>query len=224
MNSNKKLQWEMLASEGHVLLARVNAYRLKFKFAFLMLIVPVVLAAVTVYATPTISKALGDVVGWIVGKVSSVVTAKPMEKSEAAFVNPYVPVFPSSLSIDVGKVSVPKLLEDVTPAMKALVESASKNQRMTDCDFSKKITDAWTDGVDMTPKCRYSEDFSRLWVWSVVLDDGRLKPFSGLVAKREGKVTFFNVQIPRGALIPGEPIVLPKNLPRTVAADFPELL
>ena len=224
MNSNKKQQWEMLASEGHVLLARVNVYRLKFKFAFLMLIVPFLLAAVTISATPKIAKVMGDVVGWVVGKVSSAVSVKPAEKSEAAFVNQYAAVFVGTISIDAKTVVVPSLKDDVTPAMKALVESASKNQRMTDCDFTKKITDSWTDGIDMTPKCRYSKDFSRLWVWSVVLDEGRLKPFSGLVAKRNDKVTFFNVYVPRGGLIPGEPTVFPKNLPRTIAADFPELL
>lgn len=222
--SKTKQQWEMLASEGHVLLARVDAYRLKFKFALLMLIVPFVLAAATFYLTPSISKGIGDVAGWVVGKVSSAVTAKPIDRSEAVFVNPIAPSFPPGLSINPNSVVVPRLVEDVAPAMKAQVAAMVKGERMTDCDFGKKITDVWTDGQDMTPKCRYSKDFTRLWVWSVVLEDGRLKPFAGLVFKRNGEVSFQNVEIPRGAQIAGESSLRPGNIPRTVGADFPELL
>ena len=217
-----KQQWELLASPGHVLLARVDAYRLKLKLPLLLLIGSIALALAGLVTAPFIALNAGSMIGWIVQKTSAAVSTKTPDVSPAPNVNLIRPTFPPGVTFD--KTTLPKLVEDVMPAMKSLVSSVQKGEKFGDCDFTKKITEHWSDGIDMTPKCRYSKDQSRIWVWSVVLDEaGGARPFIGVVAKRDGKTEFYNADIPRTATILSKPLLKLALIPRTIAADFPEL-
>ena len=217
-----KQQWELLASPGHVLLARVDAYRLKLKLPLVLMISAIALALAGLVTAPFIALNAGSLVGWIVQKTSAAVSSKAPDASPAPYVNPFRPTFSPGVTFD--KTTLPKLVEDVMPAMESLVATVQKGAKFEDCEFTKKITEHWSDGIDMTPKCRYSTDQSRSWVWSVVLDEaGGARPFIGMVAKRDGKTEFYNVDIPRTATILGKPSLKPVLIPRTVASDFPEL-
>lgn len=218
-----KPHWELIASPGHVLLARVDAYRLKFGRPIIYLFLSIFLALIGFVAAPYLASRAAAIVAWVVEKTSSAVSSKPPETSPAPSVNLIKPTFPRDVGFD--KTILPKLATEVAPAMEALIASVQKGEKFSDCDFTKKITDVWSDGVDMTPKCRYSKDLTRIWVWSVVLDEaGGARPFIGLVAKRDGKTEFYNVDIPRMALIAGKPSIKPSLIPRAIAADFSELI
>ena len=75
----------------------------------------------------------------------------------------------------------------------------------------------------MSPKCRYSSDNSRLYVWAVVNDRGGYRPWAGLIVKADGKASLNNLFLVGAAKLPGEKLLDPLLIPRTLAADFPEL-
>ncbi len=223
MNEDKKTsqQWEMLASPGHVLLARVNSYRLKTKLPLLLAAGAVLLVYFAFLATPYIANSAGSVTGWIVGKTSSIISSKPIEMTPAPLVKPFGPIL-KNVNFD-GK-TIPRLAEDVAPEMQAQVIGMQAGKKMEDCNFSTRITDDWFDGIDVGPKCRYSKDLTRLWVWAFVNNNGRYQPWAGLVIKMDGKVAFVNVEARGLAKIQDVKSVNPEHIPRTIAQDFPELL
>ena len=219
----RKQQWEMLASPGHVLLAQVNAYKLKTKLPLIIAACAFALVFTSFWVTPLVSVAMGSGLGWVVGKASGLVAPKAVETTPAPELNNIAPTF-NLTGPDFDGNTVPKLIEDVLPAMRTQVEMMTKGQKITDCDFTKKITDSWSDGKDMSPKCRYSSDNTRLYVWAVVNDRGGYRPWAGLIVKADGNVVLANLDLVGAAKLPDVKAVNLLHIPRTLAADFPELL
>jgi hypothetical protein len=60
------------------------------------------------------------------------------------------------------------VLSDVVDALTEQAQIMDEGKKITECDFKSKISDSWADGGDVIPKCRYSKDGSRLWVWSYI--------------------------------------------------------
>jgi hypothetical protein len=215
-------QWELIASPGHILLAQVDAYRLKTKAPMILAAVAAATVYLAFFVAPLVGSASGSVVGWITGAASSIATKKPIDPTPAPAVKELRPVFSASMRVDPAV--VPSLEVDVAPEMLAQVKGMQAGTKNEGCDYTKRITDLWSDGVDMTPKCRYSADGSRLWVWALVKSNEQLRPFIGLIAKKDGQVTYYNVQAQGAAGLAGNPSIAPSRIPRAVAADFPELM
>lgn len=224
----RKPGWETLASPGHVLLARVNSYHLKTRLPIALALAALVVGFFSVQIGVGVARKVGSVTGWIAGKAAGVISSGPPEESPAAVVDRIFPNMPFGQRIDMA--NLPGLMDAVYPSMKAQVEEMKAGRRIAagECVLDKKITEEWTDGVNFTPKCRYSKDGDRLWVWAVVAHEQRMQPFIGLVAKRPEGVKYYNVIMPsrndQRLRIPGEPVVNSAYIPRTIAADFPELL
>ena len=214
-------QWELLASPGHVLLARVDEYRRKVRLPVLVIVGA---ALTTLAAAPvaySVAKGGGTVVEWVVRKVGGVV-ATPPAKSLAPELKTIRAVVPQGFSTTLDV--VPDLESAVLPAMQAQVVAAQSNKRLDECDFSRKIDADWASAGDISPRCRYSTDGSRLWVWSLVKSKGQLRPWMGLISKREGKFSFQHVAIPNGPISEREGALSPSRIPRALAQDFPELV
>ena len=214
-------QWELLASPGHVLLAQVDVYRLKLKAPMALGAAALLLVYSTFLVAPLLASSAGGAVGWVTRTVGGWTADKPMAMSPAPGVIQLVPVIPPGLSVDPN--IVPSLA-DVGPEMDRQVQLMQDGKRTEECDFTKKINQAWTDGVDMTPRCRYSADGKRLWVWAIVKPDNfRLAPFAGVIVMKDGQARYFNLGIPGAAALPNHPEVNPLSIPRAIAQDFPEL-
>lgn len=221
-STSQKQQWELLASPGHVLLAQVDAYRLKLKLPMLLAGAALLLAYASFLIAPLLAAGAGGAVGWVARTIGGWTADKPMAMSPAPAVAQVVPVLPAGLTADPA--IVPSL-SDVAPEMDRQVQLMQEGKKTEDCDFSKKINQAWSDGIDMTPKCRYSADGKRLWVWALVKPDNfRLAPFAGVIAMRDGQARYYNLQVPGAADLPNHPSINQMDIPRALAEDFPELL
>ena len=214
-------QWELLASPGHVLLARVDQYRRKLRLPKMVLAGAVVVALAGVPAAYYTAKAGGGVVQWIVGKVGGFV-AQPPKKDPTPRLKNIRPIVAPGFSATLD--SVPDLEADVLPAMKAQVAAAAKGMRLEDCDFGRKIDSEWATPTEITPRCRYSKDGSRLWVWSLVKKGGEMRPWLGLIAAHgDQPVNLYQISISGAAQSAQAPSLLPTQIPRAIATDFPEL-
>lgn len=221
--SIKKQQWELLASPGHVLLAQVDCYRLKLKLPMFFAAAAAVLVYLSFVIAPLVGSGAGGVAGWITSSTKSMFTAKPLAPSPAPELAPFASVLPAGLRFDVAR--LPRLMEDVAPEMRAQLTAMKASQKTTNCTFDKKITEIWTDGQDFSPRCRYSADGSRLWVWAgVVNDSGNYRPWAGLIAKRGGDVQLYNIEGSGLLQLPNQASINPAQIPRAVAQDFPELV
>lgn len=223
-------QWELLASPGHMLLAQVDAYRLltkplkKHGTGALLLVIGAFMFA------PWAGQKTGNGAAWITSKVASWTKPKDYPKSPAPVVRQLVPVLPRG-SFDVA--AIPDLTNDVARVMVDQVEAMKTGKRVgpTDCDATKQITDVWLKGIepdgtgtDAFPKCRYSKDFTRLYVWTYAKKNQyQHGPFIGVIMKRDGDAKYYNIKAPGALPIPGMPDLDLNLIPRTVAADFPEL-
>ncbi len=215
-------KWELLASPGHVLLTRVDEYRRKLRLPGLLFAGAMVMTFSAAPAALWIAKAGASSVEWVLRKGGGLM-ATPPAKSPAPALKRVQPVVPMGFSV--GLETVPDFDADVLPSMKAQVAAANAGKRLEDCDFGRKIDAQWASVGDITPRCRYSKDGSRLWVWSIVKSKGQLRPWMGLI-KREGKsAALFQIAIAGSPISEVDPSVLYlDHIPRTVAEDFPELV
>ncbi len=220
-NKTLPMQWESLASPGHALMTQVDLYRLKRKKALIGIAVAVALVPASLYVAHLAGSGVGGAAGWITGTVAHWFAPSAIPTSPAPAVKPMLAVIEP---VQFDPAILPSLKDDVMPAMDAQVEAMKRGEKMTQCDFTRKVTQPWFDGLDATPKCRYSADGDRLWVWAYVKDGYQTIPFAGLIVKADGKVTFANLAIPGVAQLPGHNTLDLNQIPRTVAADFPELL
>lgn len=215
-------QWEMLATRGHVLLAQVDAYRLKLKLPMVLAGAALLLVYLSFAVAPLLASGAGGVVGWMTRTVAGWTAPKPLPLSPAPVVEQLVPVFPTGMSVDP---SIVPALTDVKPEVLHQVELMREGKRTDQCDFTKKVNEYWSDGIDMTPKCRYSADKKRLWIWALVkVDDFRVAPILGVIREENSTARFYNVQVPDSAGLPGMPAINSMDVPRTIAQDFPELV
>lgn len=218
-------QWEMLASHGHVLLAKVDSYRLKTKWPIAIAALAFILAYLAFSATSGIGGFVGQVVGWTVEKASSLVTSKPLEPTPVPAMNDIEIVAPRT---NFDPSLVPKLESDVASAMANRLNAMKNGQKIEFCDTTKKIIDAWSDGVDMTAKCRVSKDGKRLYVWTFINNEvnGVNKygfNFALIVKQDDGQVVLANLNVFNTIPLPGQKSLDPLLIPRTILMDFPEL-
>lgn len=215
-------QWELLASPGHVLLTRVDEYRRKLRLPAGVIAGAVL---VTLAAGPIAyeaAKAGGGVVEWIVRKGGGIVSSPPV-KSPAPQLKAIHAVVPAGFSTPLE--AVPSLETDVIPSMQAQVAAAGAGKRLADCDFARKIDTDWASVGQIAPRCRYSKDGDRLWVWSLVKHKGQLRPWMGLIRKDGGTAVFSQIVFSGAVLGDTMPARLDeKQIPRAIAADFPELV
>ena len=214
-------QWELLASPGHVLMTRIDEYRRKLRLPGLLIVGAVVTTMAAAPLAYALAKAGGGVVEWVVRKGGGIVSSPPT-KSPAPQLKTIRAIVPSGFSTTLD--TVPDLETDVIPAMKAQVVAAGQGKRLADCDFSRKIDAEWASAGSISPRCRYSQDGSRLWVWSLVKQQEQLRPWVGLIHKDGDTIILSQVAV-SGAAESGAVAekLDPKQIPRTVAADFPEL-
>lgn len=215
-------QWELLASPGHVLLTRVDEYRRKLRLPAFLLVGAVVASLAAAPVAYFLAKAGAGSVEWVM-RTGGGLIANPPAKSPAPEIKRIQPVVPTGFTVNLD--SVPDFDADVMPAMKAQVVAAATGKRLEDCDFSRKVDAEWANSTDIAPRCRYSKEGSRLWVWSLVKSNGQLRPWMGLI-KREGKsAKLYHVALGRGPVADSSPDSLyPDNIPRTLAEDLPELV
>ena len=215
-------QWELLASPGHVLLTRVDEYRRKLRLPTLLLGGAVLAALAAAPVASAIASAAAGSVEWVMRKGGGLV-ASPPAQSAAPSLKQVQPVVPSGFAVSLDL--VPDFEGDVLPAMKAQVLAAGQGKRLDHCDFSRKIDADWAAADDVSPRCRYSQDGERLWVWSIVKNKGQLRPWVGLI-KRDGKsAKLFHIAVAGSPVAGSDPAALPlSHIPRTVAQDFPELI
>lgn len=217
-------QWELLASPGHVLLTRVDQYRRKLRLPIKVLAGAVIVALAGIPAAYYTAQAGGGVARWIVAKVGGFVSKAPT-KDPAPQLKTIRPIVAPGFSATLD--SVPDLDADVLPAMKAQVAAAGKGKRLEDCDFTKQIDADWATVGEIIPRCRYSKDGSRLWVWSLVKTKGQMRPWMGLIAEHESPFTLYQISIAGAAMSETSarsPSILPHHIPRAIASDFPELV
>lgn len=223
MSEKRVQQWEERSSPGHVLMQQVNVYRLKLVVPMIIGLASFALAQAAFFIGPYIGEKTGAVVGWVTGKVTNVFVPDAVQITPAPSAKQFFPVLSSNVQFSVD--ILPNLSADVAPAMQAQIEAMTAGRKMEDCNFSAKITETWFDGQDATPKCRYSKDGTRLWVWAYVKkNEFEHGPFAGLVIKRDGAVKFMNLEVNSLLQLPGYEAINPANIPRTLSADFPELL
>ena len=221
IENSRPQQWQLLASPGHVLFARINAYRFKVRLPIALMSAALGIVYLSFALAPMLGSAAGKTVGWVTEKIGDVTAEKPLEPTPAPRVNEIQAVMPA-VQLDV--LAIPNL-SDIGPEIKNQIELMKAGKQMTDCNFNSPINEPWTDGADFSPKCRYSADKKRLWIWAVVkktqLD---INPFLGLVAtQKDGSVRFFNVRIARGAVLQEHDQIDQFDIPRAIAADFNEL-
>ena len=168
----------------------------------------------------------GVVAGVGVGQLVTKVAKPPREHamSPAPAVRAIAPVLQPGLQFDMA--GIPSV-GDIAPELEAQAANLQSGKRMTaeECNLSAQINQSWFDGSpNAKPNCRYSKDGERLWIWSYVKQGQYHGPFLGLIAKRDGQVTYSNVEMRGMMKIPGKSAIDILNIPRTIAADFPELI
>ncbi len=216
-----KQKWELLASPGHVLLERINANRQKNRLPLAAIAICLVVGFGSYVYLPLLTAYPAKAIGWVVGKVSNVVAKKPMEADPAPRVRQIRGLLPQA-QFDPAAVST---LEQVSEAFQAKANQLAAGQTV-DCASNGQITEFWTDGVDLKPKCRLSADKSRLWEYGF---GKRTYPetygaYMFVAVVKDGKVTVQNVAVPNVMRSTAFQTSLnPARVPRAVAADFPEL-
>lgn len=220
----KKQQWEILASEGHVLLSRVNVYRRKLPMAYAVAGVGALLAFGAAYpAASLIGNSAGGVIGWASEKISRIGVTE-VEKSIAPIVNNIRAVVPPGFSV--SRDMAADLAMQVIPEMQSVLSKVNSGAKFDECDFGKSITENWATNEAVNPHCRYSKNGNRLWVWSIVLQNSSLQPWVGLFYRESDKDKFQFRQIESSGLSRAKNAtsLSAAQIPRTIAEDFPELL
>lgn len=213
-------QWEHLASEGHVLLARVAAYRHKVGFAYAMVGAAAALGAAAYYV-PTFLGGLAGAPARLVANWIESAPAAPVQ-SPAPSLKQIAPRLPGQVTME-AFASIPSR-DVIASALAAAAKTVKAGGNVTGCLTTAKITDEWATLENFAPKCRTSQDKSRTWVWGAMTFGGdRYGPFMALIRKdADGEITVTNV-MGAGARIEPYGATDPAQVPRAIAADFPEL-
>lgn len=214
-------QWEHLASDGHVLLARVAAYQHKVRFALAMVGAAAALGAAAYYVPAFLGGLAGAPARWVANLIEST-PAAPV-KSPAPALKQIAPRLPGQVTME-AFASIPSR-DVIASAMGAAAKTVKAGGAVTGCRVTSKITDEWATLENFAPNCRTSDDKSRTWVWGAMTFGGdRYGPFMTLIRKdAAGEVTVTNV-LGVGARIEPYKATDPAQVPRAIAADFPELI
>lgn len=219
----KKQQWELLASEGHVLLARLDIYRKKINKHAMVAGAGILFATALSFPVGAIvGKYTGSAAGWVselfsgFGAVEHVAEKAPKLKTLRV-------VVPRNFRATFDETA--NLQRDVIPEMNRVLDEINKGQKFEHCDFSREITENWADTGDISPRCRYSKDSNRLWVWSVVNNNNSLNGWIGLFRRADEKSAFKFYELTDAGFAESKNVsaMKLKFVPRTIEADFPEL-
>lgn len=217
-------QWELLASEGHVLLARIDAYRTRLKLPLAVATAAIFLAWAGYLASPFVGSAVGAAIGWITKTASSIATPSALKPSPAGAVLAIRPNVPDQVLRNLAIASVPTFPETVNRIRGHVDTFKASGQVLAGCRTDAKITDAWTTG-DSATRCKLSADGKRLWMWGIARRDGAsVSPYAFLLRKDDkGAVTAHTLESKGLPRIETFDVIPQVNIPRTIAQDFPEL-
>ena len=210
-------QWEHIASPGHVLLARVNAYRHKSAVAIWIFSAALVFALLSQW----LPYRVGAAVAWPVGKLATLFDRRPVAPKMSPA--PALTAWTSHLATNFSDPSLLPSPSMLVTALRGAAENIKSGKDIDGCDTTAKITDAWSSSDSAGPHCRSSVDKARLWVWGAMGSGSRYGAFLVVIRKdSQGAVTILNVT--GFDPVPGFPQIDPIAVyPRAVAADFPEL-
>ena len=215
-------QWEYFSSLGHAYFEKTAALRLRSNYMFRLAIALVLATALALYVVSKASGVTGNLAGWVAGKGQQLFSAGTPNTDPAPLV-----LLPSPLVPLRGQAQVPfaNFATDVTGEMQRLAREFD-GKSPAGCLATTRLTDPWWKSAEATPRCRLSEDKSRLWIWAVVEDaNGNPASYVGLVRRSDGDNTLFNVPMGyTGLQIAGAKLLDPFHIPRALAADFPELI
>ena len=229
-------QWELLASPGHVLFEQVSIlWKLAKKYGVVMavsicigllaFVLPVyagnAVAKVTTTVAGAATKVTNTVAGWFGHDVDK--KAGMPVVSRAPYVAVIIPHHPANISNELfGKLMTVK--DFGGPDVLHATISKVQDGKPVDCEQSTKVTDDWVTESNEVPRCRYSADRSRLWVWAVIKNGNQLKPIFGVVRKgADDKAAYYNVAVQGAEPLDGKATINPQFVPRALAADFAEL-
>lgn len=217
-------QWELLASEGHVLLARIDAYRTRLKLPLAVATAAIFLAWAGYLASPFVGNAVGAAIGWITKTASSIATPSALKPSPAGAVLPIRPNVPDQVLRNLAIASVPTFPETVSRIRGHVDTFKASGQVLAGCRTDAKIIDAWTTG-DSATRCKLSVDGKRLWMWGIARRDGAsVSPYVFLLRKDDkGAVTAHTLESKGLSRVETFDVIPQANIPRAIAQDFPEL-
>ena len=216
--TQKPQQWEQLASPGHVLLERVNVIADEANVAYACLAIGVVLFFLSLFVGPRLFSGSSHAAAWITS-IGSGHAAPPM-------LRPLDPAIPQLTPEQIGKLS------SVKDAMSWIADSKTRlgnGLQPQYCRSGSQITSSWYVGSGNEPLCRTSKDGARVWSWGVLRQgaDYTLSaiPFA-IVYRKEREPTGWTAYAVRdaGSVLPGLPAIDLRAVPRSTAADFPELI
>lgn len=235
--------WQKLATTGHVLLSRIDALRLRAKSYWLLLLAGVVvfvgLAYVAQFFAATSSQLTSRIAESIAHATNS--AANTIGVGEAVATSPAPKVNlerlfdvaqRSSVRGGAGDPLKAPSFGEFDPALIAIVKKHLEGGVIDECDFTKKISNEWISDTDIAgafvlPKCRYSRDKSRLWVWAIAADNyGTFRPVLVLAGKFKEPIgnKVFNLDMNgythKVKTLSAVPL---QYIPRVLADDFPEL-
>lgn len=235
--------WQKLATTGHVLLSRIDALRLRAKSYWLLLLVGVVvfvgLAYVTQFFAATSSRLTSRIAESIAQATNTVASTVGAGESVATSPAPNINLerlFDVAQRVGVrggagDPLKAPSFAE-FDPALIGIVKKHLEGRAIDECDFTKKISNEWIADTDIAgafvlPKCRYSHDKSRLWVWAIAADNyGTFRPVLVLAGKFKEPIgnKAFNIDMNgythKVKTLSAVPL---QYIPRVLVDDFPEL-
>lgn len=214
---SKPQQWEQLASPGHVLLERVNVIHDEANLAYACLSIGVVLFFLSLYVGPRLFSGSSHAAAWITSIGSGYNDNAPM-------LRPLDPALPPLTPEQIGKLSSTR---------DALTWIADSKTRLGNglqplyCRGGSQITSSWYVGSGNEPLCRTSKDGARVWSWGALRQgaDYTLSaiPFTVVYRKEPAGWAAYAVR-DAGSVLPGLPAIDLRAVPRSTAADFPELI
>lgn len=214
--------WEMLASPGHVLLARVRILVGKQVNGLLIAIVALIVGALMLFVTGAGARVIHESLSRFAQYVAShaVDAGTPAPAVNRIFVPP-VQIAPEVAD---QLTSIPDAQAWVNASLKRL----AAGQQPEYCESAAKITSSWLIAGGQKIGCRISKSTSpaRTWIWGIINagPQGFPQPagFAGVFVKVNGSWTFANLDAGQPPL-PGFVVSVQSNFPRALAEDFPEL-
>jgi hypothetical protein len=220
-HSESRQGWELLATPGHVLLERINAGCHKHKLPMAAIAICIAVGIGSYVYVPFLTAYPAKAIGWVVGKVSNVVAKKPMEANPAPRLRQIRGLLPQAQfdpTAVMGLEQASTLFQSKSNLLLAGLP--------VDCPSAGLITEFWTDGVDLKPKCRLSADRTRLWEYGFAKRENpeTYGAYMFLSIVKDNKVSVHNVAVPNVMRSPTfQAMFFPDRIPRALAADFPEL-
>lgn len=234
--------WQKLATVGHVLLSRIDALRLRAKSYWLLLLAGVVVFVALAFLTHSFATSTTRLTARLAEHFANLTNSVANKIGGADAAASPAPGANLDRLFDVAQRSTVRggagdplkapSFSEFDTALLAIAQKHLDGTKIDECDFTKKISEEWITGTDISgafvlPKCRYSQDKSRLWVWAVTSDNyGVFQPvlvvigrFGGLVGNKAFNIDM-NGHTHKVKSLSTVPL---QYIPRALTTDFPEL-